>query len=139
LKKFHTYDSAGVLFCHKLGIPVAIITGEETEIVKRRAEKLKVDYLFQNVKDKVAVAQSLCEKLNISFDDVAYMGDDLGDMQLLKLVGISGAPENAPAYVKNLVDIITVKKGGEGAFREFVERIIGEEKIMELVDKIIET
>ena len=64
-KKFHTYDSAGVLFAHKLNIPVGIITGEKTDIVQRRAEKLKVDYLYQGVQNKLQVAQQLCAHLNI--------------------------------------------------------------------------
>ena len=70
LKKFNTYDSAGVLFAHHLGIPVGIITGENTEIVKRRADKLKVDYCYLGVKDKVAIAKDLCSRLNIQLDDV---------------------------------------------------------------------
>jgi len=83
-KKFHTYDSAGVLFCHQYNIPVGIITGEETEIVKRRSEKLKIDYLFQGVKNKLEVAENLCKELNITLDDVAYIGDDFNDIELLK-------------------------------------------------------
>lgn len=67
LKKFHTYDSAGVLFAHRLGIPVGIITGEETEMVKRRAEKLGIDYLYQGVTDKLKQALTLIGKLNVSF------------------------------------------------------------------------
>ena len=124
-KKFHTYDSAGVLFAHKAGIPVGIITGEETAIVQRRAEKLKVDYLFQGVKDKLSVAESLCRSLQITLDDVAYIGDDINDMALLKRVGISAAPGSAPVYVQKIVSFLTEKGGGEGAFREFVERLLG--------------
>ncbi len=123
-KKFHTYDSAGVLFAHRAGIPVGIITGEETAIVQRRAEKLKVDYLFQGVKDKLAVTESLCRELQISMDDVAYIGDDINDIALLKRAGISAAPSNAPIYVQEIVSFITEKQGGEGAFREFVERLL---------------
>lgn len=123
-KKFVTADSAGVLFCRNLKIPVAIMTGEETEIVKRRAEKLKVDFLFQGVKDKLATAIELCNKLNITLNDVAFIGDDLNDLRLLREVGISGTPNNAPNYIKKEVTIITKKKGGEGAFREFVETIL---------------
>ncbi|MDH6358235.1 HAD-IIIA family hydrolase [Parabacteroides sp. PF5-9] len=125
-KKFHTYDSAGVMMAHKLNIPVGIITGENTQIVARRAEKLKIDFLFQGVKDKVVVAQQLIDKLGISFEDVAYIGDDLNDVALLKKVGIAGVPENAPDYVKVYRTIETKKKGGEGVFREFVEEIINQ-------------
>ena len=59
LKKFHTYDSAGLLFARHLGIPIGILTGENTNIVKRRADKLKVDYLYLGCKNKVAIAEDL--------------------------------------------------------------------------------
>lgn len=133
LKKFNTSDSAGVLFCHKFNIPVGIITGEDTEIVQRRAEKLKVDYLFQRVRDKVKVAEELIVKLDITWDEVAYIGDDLVDIGLLKKVGYSSAPANARDYIKEMVDYVTELKGGEGAFREFVEVVFGEEEILKLV------
>ncbi|MGI6341496.1 MAG: KdsC family phosphatase [Bacteroidales bacterium] len=123
-KKFNTADSAGVLFLHLLDIPVAIITGEETEIVKRRAEKLKIDYLHMGVKNKLKVAEDLCNTLNITLNDVAYIGDDLNDMGLLKKAGLSAAPSNAPKYVKDIVDLVIDIKGGDGAFRAFVEDIL---------------
>lgn len=124
-KKFHTYDSAGVLFAHQNEIPVGIITGEDTEIVARRAAKLKIDYLFQGVKNKLEVAENLCKELNISIDEVAYIGDDLGDIELLKNVGISATPNSAPEYVKKYSQMVMTKNGGEGVFREFVEKILG--------------
>ena len=123
-KKFNTYDSAGVLFCHRIGIVVAIITGEDTEIVRRRAEKLKIDYVFQGIKNKLSQATVLCEQLGINFSEVAFIGDDINDLSLLKVVGFSGAPSNAPEFVKNHVHFVTKKSGGEGAFREFVEIIL---------------
>ena len=132
-KKFNTSDSAGVLFAHRLNIPVGIITGEETQIVARRSDKLHVDYLFQNSKDKLAITQTLCEELHITLKDVAYIGDDIGDMSLLKQVGYAGVPASAPDYVRALGNVPLTKKGGEGVFREFVEKIIGKEKIMELL------
>lgn len=124
-KKFHTYDSAGVLFAHQNEIPVGIITGEDTEIVAKRAAKLKVDYLFQGVKNKLEVADKLCKELNITFEDVAYIGDDLGDVELLKNVGISATPNSAPDYIKKYSQMVMTKNGGEGVFREFVEKILG--------------
>ena len=135
-KKFHTYDSAGVLFAHHLGIPVGILTGENTEIVRRRANKLKVDYLFLGVKDKVDVAKTLCEQLKISLKDVAYIGDDINDIKLLKEVGWAGVPASAPDYVKELATVVLVKKGGEGVFREFVERIITTEQVRKIVNEV---
>ena len=124
-KKFHTYDSAGVLFAHQNEIPVGIITGEDTEIVARRAAKLKVDYLFQGVKNKLEIAEKLCKELNITLEDVAYIGDDLGDVELLKHAGISETPNSAPEYIKKSAQMVMTKNGGEGVFREFVEKILG--------------
>lgn len=74
----------GFFFAHRAGIPVGILTGETTSIVKRRAEKLGVDYLFQGVTNKLEIAQGLCGELCISLDEVAYIGDDLKDIELLR-------------------------------------------------------
>lgn len=123
-KKFNTSDSAGILFCKKLNIPVGIITGENTEIVKRRADKLKIEFLYQGISNKLEIANKLCSELNINLSDVAYIGDDLGDIELLKAVGFSCAPNNASLYIKEFVNYVTLKNGGDGAFREFVEHVL---------------
>lgn len=136
LKKFHTYDSAGVLFAHHLGIPVGIVTGENTEIVRRRSEKLKVDYLYLGAKDKVAITKELCKELQIELQDVAYIGDDLNDMPLLKQVGWAGVPSSAPEYVRSLATVQLAKGGGEGVFREFVESLITLEKVNEIIHEV---
>jgi 3-deoxy-D-manno-octulosonate 8-phosphate phosphatase (KDO 8-P phosphatase) len=132
-KKFNTSDSAGVLFCKLLKIPVGIITGEDTSIVKKRADKLKVDYLYMGIQDKVKTVEGLIKDLGISMEEVAYIGDDINDIELLKKVGISGSPSDAPEYVSELSDIVTSKKGGEGAFREFVEVLLSKEGLMNKV------
>ena len=137
LKKFNTYDSAGVLFAHHLGIPVGIITGENTEIVKRRANKLKLDYCYLGAKDKVFIAKGLCSQLHIQLEDVAYIGDDINDIKLLKLVGWKGVPSSAPEYIKELANVYLLKKGGEGVFREFVESILGKDMITDILADII--
>lgn len=130
-KKFNTADSAGVLFAKKLNIPVGIITGEDTEMVKRRADKLKVEFLYQGISDKLLVVNNICDLLKISLDEVAYIGDDIGDLEVLKSVGVSSSPSNSPEYIKKHVDYVTVKRGGEGAFREFVEWMIEKEMDLE--------
>mgnify|MGYP005996839835 CR=1 FL=1 len=135
LKKFNTSDSAGVLFARSLNIPIGIITGENTNIVKNRAKKLKIKILYQGISDKVSVANEICEKHNITLKDIAYIGDDIGDYKLLKIVGFSCAPNNASDYIKEVVDFVTNKNGGDGAFREFIEHIIGRKRI----NKILET
>lgn len=133
LKKFNTSDAIGVSFCKKLNIPVGIITGENTEIVQRRAEKIKIDFLYQGITDKLSVAKEICEKLQISLSEVAYIGDDVGDLSLLENVGFSAAPHNAKPYIKSKVQFVTQLSGGDGAFREFVEQIIG----IDAIEKIL--
>lgn len=132
-KKFNTSDSAGVVFARKLNIPVGIITGEDTEIVRRRAEKLKIEYTYHGISDKLTIAKALCEQIGINLKEVAYIGDDIGDIELLRNVGFSAAPDNSPDYIKQIVNYVTQKKGGEGAFREFVEKIITEFSELDLI------
>jgi len=135
-KKFNTSDSAGVIFLRLLDIQLAIITGEHTEIVRRRAEKLKINKLYMGVQDKLNVARRLCSELKISLaDEVAYIGDDMNDIPLLRNAAISATPANAPKYVQKHADMIMSKKGGEGVFREFVEYIL---KSSEKLDKAID-
>jgi len=134
-KKFNTSDSAGVLFAKKLNIPVGIITGENTDIVKRRASKLNIELLFQGIKDKLKVAAELCSEMGISLKEVAYIGDDIGDLELLKACGTSSAPSNAPSYIQCHVQYVTEKVGGEGAFREFVEWLMTKEGVS--IDQVL--
>lgn len=136
LKKFNTSDSAGVVFFRMLNIPVGIITGEDTAIVARRAKKLRIDILHQGINNKLEVAENICKDMGISLSEVAYIGDDIGDIQLLKAVGFSGAPANAPSYIKNMVHLVTGKTGGDGAFREFCETIIT--RALGSMDKFLE-
>ena len=135
LKKFNTSDSAGILFLRMLDIPVGIITGEDTEIVARRAKKLGIEILFMGVRDKLAVVKKLCEEKGISLDEVAYLGDDIIDIPVLEAVGLSATPAGVPDYVQSHAMWALTKKGGEGVFREFVEKYLKEQG---LLDKAIQ-
>ncbi|TVQ65396.1 MAG: acylneuraminate cytidylyltransferase [Balneolaceae bacterium] len=126
LKKFITADSAGVLLLKLLHIPTAIITGEETRMVSDRAEKLQIRHVFQGIRNKVACAEKLIQNLGVSLEETAFIGDDLNDMNLLSLVGLSACPENAPDYVKRIVDWPLPVRGGDGVFRFFVEKYLNE-------------
>lgn len=130
-KKFNTSDSAGVVFLRLLDIPLGIVTGENTEIVRRRAEKLKITRLFMGVMNKLEVAEKLCDELQISLQEVAYIGDDLNDALLLKSVGFSAIPANAPVYMDRYTKLRLSKNGGDGAFREFVEILLHQENLLE--------
>lgn len=123
-KRFHTYDGVAVRIAHEHGLKVGIITGEETEIVRRRAEKLRVDWLFQGVDDKLETIKRFCSQEKCSLSEIAYIGDDINDIEVLKEVEIAGVPANAPDYIRALATMHLEKKGGEGVFREFVEKIV---------------
>lgn len=131
LKKFNTSDSAGVVFLKLLNIPVAIITGEDTQIVRRRAKKLKIDHLYMGVRNKLSVAKTLCSEMNISLEEVAFIGDDINDIVLLKEVGYAACPSNTKKYVSMYAHKVLSSKGGDGAFREFVEGLLQKENLLE--------
>ena len=127
-KRFHTHDGMAFELLRKAGIKTGIITSEQTELVARRATKLKTDYIFQGKRDggKLAAAQHICQQENISMSEVAYIGDDLNCLELLQAVGLAACPANAVQAIKNIPNIVlTQKKGGDGAVREFVELILG--------------
>jgi 3-deoxy-D-manno-octulosonate 8-phosphate phosphatase (KDO 8-P phosphatase) len=139
LKKFNTSDSAGVLFLRLLKIPMGIITGENTQIVQRRADKLKISRLYMGVTNKLAVVEKLCDEMQISLQEVAYVGDDLNDAVLLKAVGFSAVPANAPAYMEKYAQLRLSKSGGDGAFREFVETLLEKENLLDIaIEKYVE-
>lgn len=131
LKKYNTTDSAGVIFLRLLEIPLGIVTGENTTIVTRRAQKLKINHVFLGVRNKLEVARKLCEEMNISLEEVAFIGDDLNDAHLLKSVGFSAVPANAPSYMDKYALARLTKNGGEGAFREFVELLLQKEDLLD--------
>lgn len=135
-KKFNTSDSWGVAYCKKMNIKTAIITGEDTAIVKRRADKLKIDFCFMGVKNKSEAAEELRVKLGLEWKQIAFIGDDINDIKLLELVGVSACPAHAPDYIKQKVNHVTVKKGGEGAFREFVEHLLGRDLLESVIQSL---
>ena len=129
-KKFNTHDGMAFNLLKAAGIKTGIITTENTKIVERRAAKLKIDYVYQGAgfKGKLAAAEEICAKENISLNEVAYIGDDINCIQLLEAVGLAACPANSTKKVKAIKGIIILQtKGGEGAIREFVDNYILEE------------
>lgn len=126
-KKFNTHDGKGFELLRKARIKTGIITSENTKIVANRAKKLKVDFLYQGLehKGKLDIAKEICKELNISLDEVAYIGDDINCKELLLSVGIAACPSNGLEEIKNIPNIIKLSKsGGNGAVREFIDLLI---------------
>ena len=130
-KKFNTSDSAGVLFLKHNNIQLAIMTGENSVTVINRAKKLNIKYVYMGVQDKLSCAKKLCKKLGISLNEVAFIGDDINDIKLLKSVAYSATPNNAPNYIKSEVNLVLKINGGNGAFRNFVEILLEKLKLWE--------
>lgn len=125
LKKFNTKDGVAFRLMKEKGIQTAIITGEDTEIVRRRAEKLKIDYLYQGITCKLDVLQQLCDELKIELSEVAYIGDDIGDADILRVVGYAACPADACSTVKSIPGIhVMEKSGGDGCVRELFDTVI---------------
>lgn len=124
LKVFNVKDGYAIKEkLHKKGVKTAIITGRESEIVQIRAKELNIDYVFQNVKNKSAIVINLKERLKIKEKDIAYVGDDLNDIEAMQLCGIKGCPADAVNEIKLICNFISNYNGGCGAIREFVEWI----------------
>ena len=127
LKKFNTRDGMGFQLLREAGIKTGIITSENTKIVENRARKLKIDFLRQSKRDggKVAAAMEICNELGITFNEVAYIGDDINCYELLSSVSVAACPADALPKIKSIHNILTMtKKGGEGCVREFAEELL---------------
>lgn len=128
LKKFNTRDGMGMKLLRESGIITLIITSENTKIVENRAKKLKVDYLYQGVQNKLEVIKELLKKLDIDKSEFAYIGDDINDKEILEFAGLKACPNDAMEIIKNIDNILIMsKKGGEGTVREFIDNYIIQE------------
>lgn len=123
LKKFNTRDGVGFAMLKQQGILTGIVTGENVELVKRRAEKMQLDICECGINDKLACIQELCAKYDIPLANVAYLGDDINDLRVIDAVGFGCCVQDAVDKVKAKAKYITTCKGGDGAVREIAEMI----------------
>ncbi len=123
-KTFNAKDGQGITNLNKAGIITAIITGRKNGTVEHRAENLKIKELYQGSKNKIADLEEIMQKYNISFDEVAYMGDDTPDICILEKVTLKGCPADAMDEVKKVANFVSTKNGGRGAVREFCDYIL---------------
>ncbi len=126
LKRFHVRDGAGIVLWERMGKRIAIITGKESQVVSYRAEELGIDMVYQNVGDKLEVFQSLLEDLNLRPEQVAYIGDDLPDLPVMRRVGLPIAVADASEEVRTIARYVTKFPGGYGAVRDGIEYMLKE-------------
>jgi 3-deoxy-D-manno-octulosonate 8-phosphate phosphatase (KDO 8-P phosphatase) len=124
LKKFNTRDGMGLARARDAGVAVAIISGEDSAIVHARAAKLKIDEVFSGVAHKLDVVRELAASHNITPDEIAYIGDDLNDLEAMEFVGLPCAVADAADPIKDAAHYVTKRRGGDGAVREVCELII---------------
>lgn len=124
IKSFNVKDGLAIKTWMRMGKHVAIITGRKSDIVRRRAEELGIVHLYQGVRDKGTKIRELTESLKIDLQNVAAIGDDLNDYQMLQRVGVSFAPADASGYITSIVGTVLARKGGDAAVREMIETVV---------------
>ncbi len=123
-KSFSTLDGQGIKMLQQAGIQTAIITGRSSSVVARRADNLGIAHVAQGREDKHTALGELLARLNLDYQDVAYLGDDLPDLAAIRAVSFGVAVANADAFVRQHADAVTSARGGHGAAREFCEFIL---------------
>ncbi len=123
-KNFNVKDGLAIATWIRMGHHVAIITGRQSDIVKRRADELGIKYIFQGIKDKKRVLKELIESLHLKPYEIAAIGDDLNDYNMLSYAGKSFTPRDGVKEIRSLVNTVLVSKGGDGAVREMIDILI---------------
>lgn len=124
MRKFNTKDGMGVELLRNQGIRTILVTKENSKIVRVRAKKLQINDVYVGIKNKEIILPELCKKFNVKYSEIAYIGDDVNDIGIMKKVGFSACPADGMDSVKNIVDYTCNSRGGEGAFREVADLIL---------------
>lgn len=130
-KTFNTLDGHGIKMLIASGVATAIISGRKTPVVERRAKNLGIEHLYQGREDKLVVLDELLARLGLNYEQVAYLGDDLPDLPVIRRVGLGIAVANAATFVRQHAHGVTQARGGEGAAREFCELIMNAQGTLE--------
>jgi len=135
VKSYNVKDGLGILLAHLAGLKTGIITGKTSRALEKRAEKLKIDELHQGILDKKRVFDEILTRHQLAAEEVAYIGDDLGDLEVIKSVGLAAAVADAHPEVKKYSHFVCRERGGRGAVREFIEYILASQEKWGLVEQ----
>ena len=124
IKHYNAKDGLGIVMLSKAGLITSIITARDNNAVKLRAEMIDIKELYMGAKNKTLPLEELVQKYNLSFDEIAYMGDDLPDICVLEKVGLKCCPKDAVLEVKNTCNFVSEFNGGKGAVRELCDFIL---------------
>ncbi|MEJ2053423.1 MAG: HAD-IIIA family hydrolase [Calditrichaceae bacterium] len=137
LKNFNSQDGLGIRLARMGGLITGIITGRESEMVRRRAGELKIDIISQGNFDKLKPYEEIKNQHGLSDEEIAFIGDDIPDICIMKRVGFSAAVSNARDEVKAISDYVTIAAGGYGAVREVIEKILKRQgKFFDIIEEI---
>jgi 3-deoxy-D-manno-octulosonate 8-phosphate phosphatase (KDO 8-P phosphatase) len=131
LKAFNIQDGLGIKLLQQAGIQVGIITGRSSSLVRRRADELGIDPLVQGREDKLTALTELLEQSNFNLEEIAFVGDDLPDLAVIRRVGLGITPANGSHLVASQAMWQTRKDGGDGAVREVAELILSSQGKLE--------
>jgi 3-deoxy-D-manno-octulosonate 8-phosphate phosphatase (KDO 8-P phosphatase) len=123
-KAFHVHDGLGIKLLQKSGVEVAIITSCKSDIIKRRAQDLGITHIYQGQENKLLAYEELKQKLQLTDAQIAYVGDDLPDLPIIRRVGLGMAVSNAPPILQTHAAYVSLAAGGQGAVREICEMIM---------------
>ena len=124
IKKFHTRDGMGINILLRNGIKTVILTKENSKIVMKWAAEMNVSKSYYKVVKKEEELENICKKFHLKPNEIAYIGDDVNDLNLMKKVGFSATPKDGIEQAKKVADYICELNGGEGAFRELADLIL---------------
>jgi 3-deoxy-D-manno-octulosonate 8-phosphate phosphatase (KDO 8-P phosphatase) len=123
-KMFHIRDGAAIVWAQRAGIQVGLLSARTSDATVRRAQQLGISMVFQGRSDKLAGYEEIRRQAGLDDDQIAYMGDDLQDLPVLRRVGFSAAPADAPSMVREQVRWVSRSDGGHGAVRELIEHVL---------------
>jgi len=136
IKTFDAHDGQGLTLGRTAGLRMGVITGRESAALRRRMKELGVEFVYEKQPQKIAAYEEVLKKAGVTEDEVAYLGDDLPDLTVMRRVGLAVAVGNAAPEVKQAAHYTTVRNGGKGAARELIELILKSKEIWdEMIDK----
>lgn len=124
MKRFNVKDGMATHLLRKRGIKCGIISTDKSSIITKRAERLKLDFAYIEIWDKKSKMLEICSDYNLQPENIAFIGDDVNDIEIIQSVGFSAAPKDAVDKIISIVDYVCTKNGGHGAFREFADLIL---------------
>ena len=135
IKRFSVKDGLGIRYLHKAGLNICIVSGGKEDVIKKRAEDLNIKYIYCYVKNKKEKVEILQEEFKVKKENILYVGDDLNDLTVRKVVGLLIAPNDASKKLKKFCNAILKNNGGCGAIRELAERLLKGTKLLKSIEE----